>query len=321
MRGVNLRLFDFDYDLTWHGFFLNHRGHVYGRYGGREDRNPDRHLTLPGLKYAMQRALEAQAAAPDAKPAELSPPSTPEQLPSLAKMKKSDCIHCHQVNDGRREDALAKKTWQRDDVWNYPSPDRLGLVVAGAQGNKLEKVPADSPAAKAGLAAGDVIESVGGRRTSSFADVQFALHETAREAKSLAVVFRSAGGEQRATLELGPKWRESDITWRTSMWGIPPQAHVYGDNLSVEEKKKLGLEPKRLAFRQGKFVPKPSAEAGIRAGDVIIGIDDQPLEMDMLEFNVHIRLNYKLGDRITFNVLRDGKRVDFPMTLTSRRAW
>src|SRR5436190_1481215 len=35
MRGVNLDVFDFDYDLTGAGFFLNADEKVYGRYGGR----------------------------------------------------------------------------------------------------------------------------------------------------------------------------------------------------------------------------------------------------------------------------------------------
>jgi S1-C subfamily serine protease len=83
----------------------------------------------------------------------------------------------------------------------------------------------------------------------------------------------------------------------------------------------LGRGQKRLAFRQGKFVPVPAAQAGIRAGDIIIGIDDRPLEMTMLEFNVYVRLNHQVGDRITYNVLRNGKRLDLPMKLADRPAF
>ena len=36
ITGVDLRLFDFDYDVTWFAFFLNADEHVYGRYGGRD---------------------------------------------------------------------------------------------------------------------------------------------------------------------------------------------------------------------------------------------------------------------------------------------
>ena len=36
ITGVDLRLFEFDYDLTWFAFFLSADGAVYGRYGGRD---------------------------------------------------------------------------------------------------------------------------------------------------------------------------------------------------------------------------------------------------------------------------------------------
>ena len=102
------------------------------------------------------------------------------------------------------------------------------------------------------------------------------------------------------------------------MWGLEPQAFVYGKDLSATEKRKLGLSPKRLAFQQGKFVPNESRRAGIRARDVIMGVDNKQLEMTMLQFNVWVRLNHKLGDTITFNVIRNGKRLNIPLVLTSR---
>ena len=38
----------------------------------------------------------------------------------------------------------------------------------------------------------------------------------------------------------------------------------------------------------------------------------------MLQFNVFTRLNYKVGDRVTYAVLRDGKRLTVPITLERR---
>ena len=49
-----------------------------------------------------------------------------------------------------------------------------------------------------------------------------------------------------------------------------------------------------------------------------IGIDNKPLEMSMLQFNAYVRLNYKVGDQIKLNVVRNGKRLDIPIKLTSR---
>ena len=36
MRGVNLNVFDFDYDMTWAALFLNAQEKVLGRYGSRD---------------------------------------------------------------------------------------------------------------------------------------------------------------------------------------------------------------------------------------------------------------------------------------------
>ena len=59
MRGVNLNVFDFDYDLTWAAFLMNAEEKIYGRFGGRDPDSPDRYLTLAGLKYALRAALAA----------------------------------------------------------------------------------------------------------------------------------------------------------------------------------------------------------------------------------------------------------------------
>jgi S1-C subfamily serine protease len=99
------------------------------------------------------------------------------------------------------------------------------------------------------------------------------------------------------------------------MWGLGPDPHLYGRDLSGREKRELGLPEDGMAFRQGDFVPGPAKMGGIKAGDVIFGIDGKTRKLTMLQFNAYIRLNYKTGDRITFNVLRDGKRLDIPLTL------
>src|SRR6185503_13876764 len=59
MKGVDLRLFQFDYDQSWAVFFLNAGGTIYGRYGTRagDKKNAATYLSIPSLKKAMERAL------------------------------------------------------------------------------------------------------------------------------------------------------------------------------------------------------------------------------------------------------------------------
>jgi len=318
MRGVDLTRFDFDYDLTWAGFFLNHRDHIYGRYGGRDEGPAEKGLSLKGLRYAMQMALKAhrenpnRAARPVAKQT-----SRVEQFSSAQRVKKGSCIHCHQVYDFSREQLVRGKRWTRDQIFVYPPPENIGLSMAVDQGDRVQQVRRGSSASRAGLRPGDVLKSANGHSVASYGDLQYALHNTAANGP-LKLVWNRDGREMSRDVRLKQGWRISDISWRGSMWGLEPRIGVYGEDLTANQKRGLGLSSDRLAFRQGKFVPNQSRRAGIRGGDIILGINDRPLKMTMLQFNAYVRLNFKIGDSIVFNVVRNGKRLRLPMKLTSQ---
>jgi len=315
MRGVDLKVFDFDFDLTWAAFFMNGREKIYGRFGGRDAKSADGFLTLAGLKNAMRAAISAHEREPAYKLKEAaSAPKTVEQYPAAKRLKADSCIHCHQVYDFRREEKRAAGKWRLDDVWVYPLPATVGLALDVNKGNRVQSVVAGSPAERAGVRVGDELTDVNGELTASFADVQYGLHRAKTE-KSVRVAWMRNDKLQSATLELPDGWRKTDISWRASMWGLGPDPHLYGRDLSAREKRELGLPEDGMAFRQGDFVPGPAKMGGIKAGDVIFGIDGKTRSLTMLQFNAFIRLNYKTGDRITFNVLRDGKRLDIPLTL------
>ena len=315
MRGVDLGVFDFDYDLTWAGFFLNGAETVLGRYGGRDGANAEKHLSLPGLKNAMRAALVKHRAAPGAKsePRNLDI-RTAERYPAASRLKKGACIHCHQVWDFRRSLLQSTGKWTRADIFVYPSPAALGIELDVDDGSLIRMIAAESLAASAGLRAGDRLLTLGDESVASFADAQHALHR-APEVGVISFAARRDGADVEGRIDLPDGWREWDISWRESMWGLDPQAWVYGIGLSLVEKDELGLGPKRLAFVQSNFVWPPARKAGIRAGDVILGYDGKELEMNMRQFNAHVRLNQKVGDRIVFDVVRDGKRMKIPMTL------
>lgn len=318
MRGVDLTTFDFDYDLTWQAFFMNANEYVYGRYGGRDEGPAEKGLSIAALKYAMRAALASHLSDRNKRPERLNKEVRHvEQFSAARRVKNDACIHCHQVHDFRREQLMRANKWSRDEVWVYPPPENIGLTLDSKQGDRIQAVKADSPAQRAGLRRGDVIERLADRPVASYGDVQYALHRAAKRDR-LSIVWQRAGETHRGTLVLSDGWRESDISWRGSMWGLEPQAYVYGQDLTVAEKRELGLSASRLAFRQGNFVPPESRQAGIRARDIILGIDGKELEMKMLQFNAYVRLNYKIGDRIVFNVVRNGVRRDIPMKLTSR---
>jgi hypothetical protein len=317
MRGVNLNVLKFDYDLTWAMLVIDADQRVYARYGSREGTHAEGQLSLAGLKYTLRKALAAyrRGDTPPLPPEE--PPRTVEQYPAAGRLAADACIHCHQVYDFRREQLQAEGKWTRDEIWVHPPPKNVGLTLSVDQGDRVTAVAAGSSADRAGIKSGDVLQRLNGRPVASFADVRYALH-LAPKVGAVPVVWERDGREQTGTLELRAGWRESEIFWRPSMWGLPPSACVYGQDLSAEEKRKLGLSEKRLAFRQGQFVSAPGRQAGIRAGDIILGLDGQAMEMTMLQFNTHIRLNYQVGDRVTYEVIRDGRRMTIALTLPER---
>jgi hypothetical protein len=312
---VDLNLFEFDYDLTWAAFFLNADEHVYGRYGGRDASGPDERISLDGLRHAMRAALAAHQRMPNAKPA--APRDRPllaENYPAARRLRRGECIHCHQVYEFRREELQAAGRWTKDEVWVYPQPENVGLILDINAGDRVRAVAPDSPAGRAGLQPGDTLVSLNGVPVASIADAQYALHRAPR-AGTIPVTWQRDGRALNGRLELTDGWRRTNITWRPSLLDGLPSLSLYGADLSAAEKKALGLSEKRLAFRQDAPVPRDMQAAGVRAGDIIIGIDHQPLEMTVDQFLGYVRRNYLAGERVTLNLIRDGKRVDLPLTL------
>jgi predicted metalloprotease with PDZ domain len=319
MRGVDLDVFAFDHDLTWAAFFVSADETIYGRFGGRDADSADKYLTLPGLKHAMRAALAAhRKAAKDRPPAESKPVRTVEQYAGAKRMRSDQCVHCHQVYDFRREELIAAKKWSLDEVWVYPPPQNVGLTLDPDRGDRVRSVQAKSPASRAGLRAGDVLRTLNGVPVASFADAQHALHRAPASGR-VAVSWERDGREQAAELEPPAGWRKTDISWRKSMWGLEPAPQVQGRDLGEESRKRLKISDKSLAFLQGDAVSAAARDAGIRAGDVILGVDGKSLEMTAQQFQAYVRLTYKLGDRLTYNILRDGRRLDVPLTLPSGR--
>jgi hypothetical protein len=62
-------------------------------------------------------------------------------------------------------------------------------------------------------------------------------------------------------------------------------------------------------------VPKDARAVGVETGDIIVGIDGLTLDMTVDGFLGYVRQNRCVGDRSTFNLLRNGQRVNLPNVL------
>jgi predicted metalloprotease with PDZ domain len=313
IENVDLNLFDFDYDLTFVVFFLNAEGRVYARYGGRDAVDPDSRQSLAGLGYTMKSVLrmhrlEKKAFAPRA-----------EQGPRFVRdlsgpRRRRGCLHCHQVKEAIHADLRRKEQWSRDLVWRYPLPENLGFTLDVDRGNVVKAVQGGRPASTAGLKAGDIVQRLNAVPIHSFADAQFALDRAPRTG-TIEAVWQRGREVRRGKLKLPEGWRKTDISWRPSVWRLVPFAGIGGTDLTAQEKRDLGLPAKQLAFRQKAAVSSQARAAGIRPGDIILGLDDRPLEGDLAAFQRYVERHYLVGDKVRVNVLRDGKRLKLTMTL------
>lgn len=312
IQGYDINLFEFDYDLTWAAFFMNASDKIYGRYGARDAKGPDTRNSLAGLRHAMTAALAEHRKDPGVKREDAPAPLYIEKLPSAATYR--GCIHCHQTKEIIRLEQQKTGTWDRDSIYAYPLPDNLGIILDRDRGNLVKEIKAGSAAAKIGVKPGDVVATINKVAVNSLADAQYALHK-APAAGKIAIAWQRDGKPFDDSLVLQAGWRRTNVTWRPSLLDMLPSLTVYGDDLTAKEKKALGLDEKRLAFRQQDEVHSAAKAMGVQAGDVIVGIDNKTLEMSMDQFLGHVRQNYLIGESATLNVIRNGKKVDLRVKL------
>jgi serine protease Do len=313
---LDLSLFTFDYDLTFAVFFLNAEEQVYARYGGRDGKGPDERQSLDGLRYTMNSVLQMH----ERKDKAYAPrEEVPQYIRQIARGGRSrGCYHCHQVQEILNDELKRTGKWERDQIWRYPLPDNLGMFLELDRGNVVQRVAPESPADRAGLEPGDLVERLNGVPLHSQADAQFALDRAPAQGP-IPVTWTHAGQARSGAISLSEGWRKGDISWRTSLRHWVPYLPLNGTELTVEQKKALGLSPPQLAFRQRDQVHSWVQAAGIRGGDIILGVDEKQLDgMEVDDFRDFIHRAYVVGDRVHVNVMRDGKRLSLPITLRER---
>jgi membrane-associated protease RseP (regulator of RpoE activity) len=213
MNGVDIGLFQFDYDLTWAAFFLNADEQIYSRYGGRDADDAEGLMSIAGLKYTMRLVLAAhQQGEKPPHPAQRITLPVEKAFP----VKGQGCLHCHQVYEGLRKVARREGTFRPEMLWVYPLPQNIGLVLDVDEGNRVVRVIPDSPAHRAGLQPGDVLLTVGATPIRSQADCMYALH-LAPQQGDLTIRYQRGHQVNQATIRLQYGWKKTDFSWRPSM--------------------------------------------------------------------------------------------------------
>ncbi len=178
MKPVNLEIFRFDYGLTFCVLLMNGDGTIYHTFGGRTQKDAEGYLSIPALVATMERTLkDHDAYEQNAQRPKFGKKRTVVDLPTGARLKQQNCVHCHTVEETMLDSLRARKKFTRRDWWQWPDPVEVGLELKDRPQAVVGVVAAKSAAASAGLQAGDRLVKVGATAIATFGDVQRALHD------------------------------------------------------------------------------------------------------------------------------------------------
>ena len=66
----------------------------------------------------------------------------------------------------------------------------------------------------------------------------------------------------------------------------------------------------------GRAEGRAAKRAGLKKGDIVVGMENKPLRLTSQQFNMHVKLNYEVEEKIPLTLLRNGKRIQFDWPLT-----
>ncbi|HEY0072728.1 MAG TPA: Trx7/PDZ domain-containing (seleno)protein [Abditibacteriaceae bacterium] len=319
-KGVDMNFFRFDYDQTFAVLLMDAKGTTYSRFGTNDHKADASRMSIPGLKRAMRAALKMhnegwQAKNPVNAPPLKQDPFTLADIPAYTKSKTATqpCAHCHHANDYRFAQLRQEGKFSRDLLFQYPFPENIGIALDVNANNLVKSVLPDSPAQKAGVQAGDIVTSANDAPVLTSADLQMVLNGISEPGAVSLVIERN--GQQLApmSLALPQGWRKSDISWRPSQAGIPPQLGIWAEPLNTDQKKARGIEADKLALRVSFLFPGPkwaTTRGDLKMNDVILDINDKQLPgMNTRQFHSYFRLNFNVGDTATLTVLRGQEKL------------
>jgi predicted metalloprotease with PDZ domain len=224
------------------------------------------------------------------------------------------------------------------------SSDRLGaLKLKEEQGVEVTMVDQDAPAGKAGIKEHDVILTMNGTAIESKSQLQRMIHETPA-GRVISLGLSRDGQPMTIKVQLADRRNEfPHMSMKDGDWGknfhveVPPIPNLPDFDVPnigvvvVHSSMRSGLMVENLTPQLGEFfgakngngvlvrsVEKGSRadKAGLRAGDVITRVGDQPVH-DTSDFT-HALHSHSTGS-IGLGVIRDKKEQTLTITLPERK--
>lgn len=339
-NGLDLALFQYDYDQSWAAFFLNPNDMtIYGRYGTRShQRETHNDMSLESFAAALKGALALHAEYPANKavlaakrgPAPQYP--VPEQYPSLKGRFTSQlnyqgnvvqsCMHCHQVGEALRlVHRTAGEPIPDQLLFPYPHPKALGLILDPGEKATVKQVAAGSQAEKDGFRPGDEILKLENQPIISIADVQWVLHHAPAKG-NLSAEVRRGSRTLPLTLTLNEGWRRlDDIGWRASSWDL--RRLVLGgmklDPATPAQRRQAGVADGAMAFHVvhvGQYGEHARAyREGVRGDDIIVAVKGRTDNMREGDLLAWLAQNTSPGERLPVTIWRGGQKREFNIPL------
>ena len=236
---------------------------------------------------AQQRAMEAEASAR----------TLAQQAQELERVEEfpgddQDAAHVL-LGDG-------SGTWLGVETQEITSDKAKELKLPAERGVLLQRIVADSPAAKGGLKENDVITEINGQRVEGAAQFRRMIHEIPAGRAAQFTVWRD-GRAQTITVTLGKSEERGNIWVQTfpRTFQLPeiqiPDFHNYpgmdwGYELFPGSRPRLGIDAEDLSGQFGNYFGAPDGEgvlvrevnpgspaekAGLKAGDVITSLNGE----------------------------------------------
>lgn len=338
-NGMDLSLFQFDYDQSFAAFFMNADLTIYGRFGTRSHQTESENdVSIEGFAEALGGALELHknfAEVRESLLAKQGAPSAvkvPEDFPWLKERFGSkldyegnvvrSCIHCHQVGESLRlVFRNAKQPAPVKVIYPWPNPKSLGLVMDPKHKARVLAVTAGTQAEADGFRVGDDILTLQGQPMLSIADMQWILHN-AGESDVLQAEVERDGKTLRLPITLKTGWRQQgEISWRATSWDVRRMATggLVLEDLGDEDRHELGIPSERLALRVKRVGQYGQHAVGKRAGfkkdDIITEFADQTKRMSEGDLLAFVLAQKPAGERVPVTVRRGSKLIRLTLPL------
>jgi len=309
-----------DFDISWWGYFLSPQGRVYAIFGGKDHVSDATRISPQALANTMKRVLahhydprrenwNIDGSAPDL----TGEPRIVTQFAGFdswkshggGEVQKATCIHCHQVSEIIRQPAIDAGTFDKvRDTQIWPLPENVGIVLDRDDGLLVKSVEAISPAAAAGIKAGDSLAVAGDRRLFGQADFRGVLHRGPQGAGTIPLMWIREGKIMSGNLAVSEGWRKTILYWRMSLsqGNIGHGPGFFPLEMSLAERKRFNIADDAMHVKP--FIYKDSAptKAGLKANQMITAVNGQSPNVAGRGFEWWFRSNFNPGDEITLTV-------------------